>query len=95
LLERWNFPPNIVSAVWFHHAPKGARSDKRLASLVALGNLVACLMGYSYGHLALAVRGPRDVFGILGLAPEILPRIVVETLEQLQTPDARAALAAT
>jgi len=94
LLERWSFPPNIVSAVWFHHVPKGARSEKRLASLVALGNLVACLMGYGYGHLALAMRGPPEVFGILGLAPESLPGLIVATFDQLETADARSELAA-
>jgi putative nucleotidyltransferase with HDIG domain len=94
LMEKWNFPPNIVSAVWFHHAPKGARGEKRLTSYVALGNLVACLMGYTAGHLPLAVRGPREVLTILGLAPESLSRLIIATFEQLQTPDARASLAA-
>lgn len=94
LLEKWNFPPNIVSAVWFHHVPKGARSEKRLASYVALGNLVACLMGYTSGHLPLAVRGPREIFAILGLTSENLPHFVLATFEQLQTADARSALAA-
>jgi putative nucleotidyltransferase with HDIG domain len=94
LLERWHFPDNIVSAVWFHHVPKGARSEKRLASFVALGNLAACLMGHSYGHLSLAMRGPRDAFSILGLAPENLPRLILATFDQLQTSDARSALAA-
>jgi putative nucleotidyltransferase with HDIG domain len=94
LLERWNFPDNIVSAVWFHHLPKGARGQRRLASLVALGNLVACLMGHTYGHLALAVRAPREVFEILNLPPDSLPRWMAATFDQLETPDTRAALAA-
>jgi putative nucleotidyltransferase with HDIG domain len=94
LLEKWTFPPNLVSAVWFHHVPKGARSEKRLASYVALGNLVACLMGFTSGHLPLAVRGPREIFAILGLTPESVSRLIITTFEQLQTPDARASLAA-
>jgi len=94
LLERWNFPPEIVSAVWFHHTPKGARSDRRLAALVYLGNVTACLMGHAHGHQALAMRGRSEVFSILGLAPEALPRLMLATFDRLQTPDAQSALSA-
>jgi putative nucleotidyltransferase with HDIG domain len=94
LLERWNFPPEIVSAVWFHHTPKGARSDRKLAALVYLGNVTACLMGHAHGHLPLAMRGRSEVFFILGLAPDSLPRCLLAAFDQLQTPDALSAMAA-
>ena len=44
LLERWRFPPNIVSAVRFHHAPKGAgKSQRSLASYVYIADMIAHL----------------------------------------------------
>ncbi|MCX7934741.1 MAG: HDOD domain-containing protein [Planctomycetota bacterium] len=44
LLEHWNLPPQIVSAVRCHHAPAAANRDVRLGSLVHLADLRArCL----------------------------------------------------
>ncbi len=28
LLARWNFPPSLVNAVWFHHDPGAAKEDR-------------------------------------------------------------------
>lgn len=94
LLERWNFPPEIVSAVWFHHAPKGAGSDRKLAALVYLGNVTACLMGHAPGHLPLAMRARSEAFSLLGLPPESLSQFILATFDQMQTPDSQSALAA-
>ena len=93
LLERWSFPPEIVSAVWFHNVPKGAGADRKLAALVYLGNVVACLLGYAPGHMGLAVKGRSEAFTILGLTAGALPRLMLATFDHLQSPDALAALA--
>jgi putative nucleotidyltransferase with HDIG domain len=92
LLERWKFPPNIVSAVWFHHAPKGAGAHQRLASLVYLGNMIAFFMGHGYGHVAFAMRGRNEVLTTLGIAPEAIPQFMIETFEQMQLIEALFAL---
>ena len=83
LLSRWKFPPNIVAAVWFHHAPKGAGAHQRLAAYAYLGNIVAHFMGYGYGHQALALRGREDALSVLGLPPESIPKFMMESFEQL------------
>ena len=93
LLERWSFPPEIVSAVWFHGAPKGAGADRKLAALVHLGNVVACLLGYAPGQMGLAVRGKSEAFAIVGLTAAELPRLTLATFDHLQTPDAQSAMA--
>lgn len=84
LLARWNFPENIVNAVWFHHQPSGAQDHQRLASQVYLGNMVAYFMGYGFGHHAFALRGRTDALDILNLKPECLPEYMIKTFEQLQ-----------
>ncbi len=84
LLARWNFPENIVNAVWFHHHPSGAQDHQRLASQVYLGNMVAYFMGYGFGHHAFALRGRTDALDILNLKPECLPEYMIKTFEQLQ-----------
>jgi putative nucleotidyltransferase with HDIG domain len=84
LLARWNFPENIVNAVWFHHQPSGAQDHQRLASQVYLGNMVSYFMGYGFGHHAFALRGRTDALDILNLKPECLPEYMIKTFEQLQ-----------
>jgi putative nucleotidyltransferase with HDIG domain len=83
LLNRWKFPPNIVSAVWFHHAPKGAGTHQRLACQVYLGNMIAYFMGYGYGHVPFALRGRTEVLTTLDIAPEAVPKLMMETFEQM------------
>jgi len=87
LLARWKFPANIVSAVWFHHNPAAAPSDKKLAAYVYLGNLIAYFMGYGYGHHAFALRGRTEALELAGLKPEMLPDFMIQTFEKLQTID--------
>jgi putative nucleotidyltransferase with HDIG domain len=83
LLARWKFPPNIVSAVWFHHTPKAAEAHQRLASYVYVANMIAHFMGYGYGHLAFALRGRQEALTILGLTPESIPQLMMESFDQV------------
>jgi putative nucleotidyltransferase with HDIG domain len=92
LLERWKFPPNIVSSVWFHHAPKGAGSHQRLASLVYLGNMVAYFMGNGYGHVSFALRSRAEALTTLGLTAEEIPQFMMQTFEQMHLVDALFAI---
>lgn len=89
LLSRWNFPVSIVSAVWFHHQP-GAADDKKVASYVYLGNMIAYFMGFGYGHQAFALRGRSEALEILNLKPETLPDFMIQTFDKLQMIDALA-----
>jgi putative nucleotidyltransferase with HDIG domain len=94
LLERWKFPPNIVSAVWFHHAPKGAGKHQRLASYIYMADMIAHFMGHGYGHLAFALRGRSDALTILGLNSESIPQFLMEAFDQMHMVEALFSLAA-
>ncbi len=93
LLNRWKFPPNIVSAVWFHHTPKGAGAHQRLACHVYLGNMIAYFMGHGYGHVGFALRGRAEVLTTLDLKPESIPQFMMETFDQMHMVDALFSLA--
>lgn len=94
LLERWKFPPNIVSAVWFHHTPKGAGKHQRLASYVYMADMISHFMGYGFGHMAFALRGRSDALTILGLTSESIPQFLMESFDQIHTVEALFTLAA-
>jgi putative nucleotidyltransferase with HDIG domain len=94
LLERWKFPPNIVSAVWFHHAPKGAGRHQRLAAYIYVADMVAHFMGFGYGYLAFALRGRADALTILGLTSESIPQIQMEAFDEMHRVEALFTIAA-
>ncbi len=94
LLERWKFPPNIVSAVWFHHTPKGAGKHQRLAAYIYMGDMIAHFMGHGYGHLPFALRGRSDALTILGLTSESIPEFLMEAFDQMHTVEALFSIAA-
>ncbi len=82
LLARWNFPDDLVSAVWNHHDPLKALGHEQLASFVYLGNLIAHFMGFGYGHQALALRGRADALSLVEMQAKDLPRYMVEVYDQ-------------
>lgn len=83
LLDRWKFPPNLVAAVWFHHCPRAAAGHERLASYIYFGNAIAHLLGHTYGHLSMALKGRAEVLTTLGLSPADLETYMLLTVEEL------------
>ncbi|HTH48879.1 MAG TPA: HDOD domain-containing protein, partial [Candidatus Limnocylindria bacterium] len=82
LLERWEFPPNLVASVCFHLDPAAAAPHERIAACVYLGNVISNFMGHGYGHYAFAVRGQADSLKILGLDANALPYYMIRTQER-------------
>jgi putative nucleotidyltransferase with HDIG domain len=79
LLARWNFPDDLVSAVWNHHNPAAALGHEQLASFVYLGNMVAHFMGFGYGHQALALRGRAEALSLARMQARDLPHYMIES----------------
>jgi putative nucleotidyltransferase with HDIG domain len=94
LLARWKFPQNVVSAVWFHHNPKGAGKDAKLAAYVYTGNLIAHMMGNGFGHAPFAMKNRPEAFGLINLQEEAVPLFMMETFQKMETVNALFALAA-
>jgi putative nucleotidyltransferase with HDIG domain len=88
MLERWNFPPALVTAVWFHHQPAAATPHPRLAACVFLGNLIALALGRGFGRHAFAVQARPEALTLLGLSPADLPQYVLQVVEQFEVVEA-------
>ena len=84
LLARWNFPENLVTAVWFHHEPAAAPAHNRLAAYLYVGNMVAYCLGHGYGHQAFAFREDAACLDLLELTSEDVQRYMIRTLENFQ-----------
>jgi putative nucleotidyltransferase with HDIG domain len=85
LLERWNFPPELATAVTYHHFPGEAKNHHRWAAYAYLGNMIAHFMSYSFGHQAFAFRGRTEALELAEIKPEDLPRYMMATFESIQT----------
>ncbi len=58
IAEKWEFPPEIIAAISFHHEPSRSSKEFRLLSeLVALANNLTVMVGYGTGVDGLACRG--------------------------------------
>jgi len=84
LLERWKFGPELVNAVWYHHAPGEAGEYQRWAAYTYLGNMIAHFMSYSFGHQAFAFRGREEALNIVGITAEDIPAFMISTFEAIQ-----------
>jgi putative nucleotidyltransferase with HDIG domain len=79
LLARWNFPDELVKAVWHHHDPAQARPHEQLASYIHLGDLIAHCLGQAQGYESFAVHARAEALQILEINPEDMDSLVLET----------------
>ena len=79
VLARWNFPDNLVQAVWHHHDPIQARPYEQLAACVYVADMIAHFMGHGHGFQAHAVRGRGEALEILEITPREIESFIVET----------------
>jgi HD-like signal output (HDOD) protein len=83
LLERWEFPANLIAAVGFHHQPAGARPHDRLAACVYLGNMIAHFLGYGYGHHAFGFCGRAESLKLLQITRSDFARYTMQNERKL------------
>jgi HD-like signal output (HDOD) protein len=84
VLARWNFPDNLVSAVWHHHNPAQARPHEQLAAYVHLGDLIAHCLGKAQGYESFALHPRAEALQILEISPREMDTLVLETDAALQ-----------
>ena len=79
VLEEWNFPENLVSAVRHHHNPAQARPHEQLAAYVHLGDIIAHCLGQAQGYESFAARTRAEALQILEISPKEMDTLVLET----------------
>ena len=70
LLERWNLPPSLVSAVRHHHAPLQAPGDSPLPCLVHAADAVCVTLGVGLSLSTPTEPLQPEVLSVLGLTPQ-------------------------
>lgn len=83
LLERWNLPPALVSAVRSHHAPLDAPTDSPLPCLVHVADAICLTLGVGLGLDGLAYTLQPEALARLGLTAEDFEAVAGEVCDTL------------
>jgi HD-like signal output (HDOD) protein len=75
LLQSWSYPPVLVQAVAFHHAP-GQSVSKLDAAVVHIADHLVNAMGIGSSGEQFVPPLDEKAWGLLGLAPENLAKII-------------------
>jgi putative nucleotidyltransferase with HDIG domain len=84
ILDKWSFPSELVSAVQWHHDPESCEESCNLSDIVHVANAMGVMTGIGNidGDLALEHFGP--VADRLGLSPEDLEEMTLQTSDRVK-----------
>ena len=82
VLERWNFPAEVVAAVEKHHKPLDP-DDTPLTNVVRLSDNIALLMGYGTSVDGLAYNGFSDICRLYGIEHKDLEHVMAVSIEEI------------
>jgi putative nucleotidyltransferase with HDIG domain len=84
LMRRWNLPPDVVTAVRYHHELADAPSHRRLTAAVQVGDMMAHqLFGEDLASTDLLAPSTAAL-DVLKLTPEDLPRLLAKAQAELE-----------
>ncbi|MGI4790005.1 MAG: HDOD domain-containing protein [Janthinobacterium lividum] len=83
LLERWNLPASLVTAVRYHHIPLEAPTDSPLPSLIHVADAICMTLGIGLGMDGLAYLLQPEALTRLHLTPADFEEVAGETCDML------------
>jgi putative nucleotidyltransferase with HDIG domain len=79
LAEKWNFPPQLVEAIGYHHDPGAAPKYSQLASITGLANKIMIFQGIGFERDSSLVLEELPAAAALRLDAKALQNILAET----------------
>ena len=83
LLERWNLPASLVTAVRYHHTPLEAPTDSPLPCLVHVADAICMTLGIGLGLDGLAYVLQPEALARLHLTAEDFEEVTSQTCDML------------
>ena len=80
--ESWNFPEDIVQAIWLHHRPEDATADDVITPIIYFANIITLTVGIGVGRDGLAYRGQEEIMKRYGLKAVDVQEIVVDFYDE-------------
>lgn len=76
IARAWNFPPDLVEAIRYHHAPGSARLKPKLTYAVHLADCVCMMLGIGIGADGLSYQIDPGTCAALGLEAGGVERVI-------------------
>jgi putative nucleotidyltransferase with HDIG domain len=83
VLEKWEFPEDIVSAVRYHHEPSRTVKNKKLVYHVYLSDIICLMMGIGLGLGGLSYESQKEVFDLFSLSEADVQMLFVNLIEEM------------
>ncbi len=82
--DKWNFPPKIVSTIFYHHKPLVAKDYKDIVGIVHAADVLVRVRKIGWGGDETIPTLNREVWAMLKLSPDILNDIYESMQEHVK-----------
>ena len=83
ILEKWEFPEEMITAVRYHHEPDLV-PDSQMAHFISLSSTIATLAGYTTGIDAFDYKGFPEIFKKYGIKQKDIQIILMESITEIK-----------
>jgi putative nucleotidyltransferase with HDIG domain len=80
ILQNWSLPPQIVSAVQWHHAPQAGVKTNPITDIVHVADVLCLMIGIGAGREGLRFKPSNAATKRLGLTPYHVEKVASQTL---------------
>ena len=81
ILKNWLFPPDVVSAVRWHHDPEAGGATSSLTDIVHVADVLSLMIGIGVGREGLQYQASAAATKRLGIKPLYLEKVSCQTLQ--------------
>jgi putative nucleotidyltransferase with HDIG domain len=85
IARRWRFPPEVVTAIGFHHRPREVEEHRDIVSTVYVANRMVSGMGIGSGMDGFLQPNHDQVFSDLGITSRMVEKLMADLFEALET----------
>ena len=85
IAERWNFSPEMIDIIRYHHDPNGAATDDVAISVVYLADAICMMIGIGLGSDGLAYRYHQNIVDRLHITETDFQKIIVDFRVKLRS----------
>jgi putative nucleotidyltransferase with HDIG domain len=82
--ERWKLPPEVTTAIGFHHSPQQAEANRDLVALVYVSNRMVSALGIGCGVDGFLQPNQDEVFAQLGISPDMVDQFLADLVEAMK-----------
>ena len=82
--DKWNFPPKIVSTIFYHHRPLLAKDYRDIVGIIHAADVLVRVRKIGWGGDATIPTLNKDVWAMLKLSPNVLDDIYASMEESVK-----------